>query len=250
MKFLLLIAFIATQYIFALVTIAPVEIGDKPGFSSTIEAALETKRGNSDTDDYKASARVTYDNNESYVAWLEVSGAYGEANNEENTNKLFSHARYIHAITEELLRGELFLQLQNDEFKEIKSRALSGIGARFKLHNIWQNSRGYLGLGAFYEDVAYNNPLINPSEQNIRANAYFAYSINLNKSASATYTLYYQPKVNDFSDNVQSHEIELKLDIYKNLLLKFSLSYDTDSEPPIGVRKYDLTQNTSFILNF
>ncbi|MBE0514937.1 DUF481 domain-containing protein [Sulfurimonas sp.] len=250
MKFLLLVTLIITQHLFALVSIAPVEIGDKPGFSSTIEAALETKRGNTDTDSYKASARTTYDSNTTYVTWAEISGAYGKANGEENTNKLFSHARYIHAITEELIRGEGFLQLENDEFKHINSRALAGLGGRFKLKDIIQNSRGYLGLGAFYEDIVYNNPLINPSEENIRANAYFAYSINFNKSSSIAYTLYYQPKVKDFSDNVQSHEVELKLDIYKNLLLKFSLSYNTDSKPPIGVQRYDFTQNTSFIFNF
>ncbi|MDT8338406.1 MAG: DUF481 domain-containing protein [Sulfurimonas sp.] len=250
MKFLLLVTLIITQHLFALVSITPVEIGDKPGFSSTIEAALETKRGNTDTDSYKASARTTYDSNESYVAWAEISGAYGKANGEENTNKLFSHARYIHAITKERVRGEGFLQLENDEFKHINSRALAGLGARFKLHDMLQNSRGYLGIGAFYEDIVYNNPLINPSEENIRANAYFAYSINFNANSSVAYTLYYQPKVNDFSDNVQSHEVELKLDIYKNLLLKFSLSYNTDSKPPIGVERYDFTQNTSFIFNF
>ena len=250
MKFLLLITLITTQYVFALVSIAPVEIGDKPGFSSTIEAALETKRGNSDTDSYKASARTTYDSNQSYVAWVEVSGAYGKANGVENTNKLFSHARYIHAITEELIRGEVFLQLQNDDFKEIKNRTLGGLGARFKLHDILQNSRGYLGIGAFYEDIDYNDPLINPPEENIRANAYFAYSINFSTDSSVAYTLYYQPKLNDFSDNVQSHEVELKLSVYKNLFLKFTISYDTDSKPAVGVEKYDFTQNTSFIFNF
>jgi hypothetical protein len=113
-----------------------------------------------------------------------------------------------------------------------------------------EDSRGYLGLGAFYEDITYNNPLINPSEENIRANAYFAYSINLNNDSSIAYTLYYQPKLNDFGDNVQSHEVELKLSIYKNLFLKFTLSYDTDSKPPVGVERYDFTQNTSFIFNF
>ncbi len=195
MKFLLLITLIFAQHIFALVTITPVEIGDKSGFSSTIEAALETKRGNSDTDSYKASARTTYDSNKNYVTWAEVSGAYGKANGEENTNKLFSHARYIHAITKERVRGEGFLQLENDEFKHINSRALAGLGVRFKLQNMLQNSRGYLGLGAFYEDITYNNPLINPSEENIRANAYFAYSINLNNDSSIAYTLYYQPKL-------------------------------------------------------
>lgn len=250
MKFLLLIALIAAQHLFALVTIAPVEIGDKPGFSSNIEASLETKRGNSDTDSYKASARVTYDSNATYVTWMEISGAYGKANNQENTNKLFSHARYIHALTQEIVRGEAFLQLQNDKFKNISSRAIAGLGARFKLQDIVQNSRGYLGLGAFYEDIEYNNPLVNPSEENIRANAYFAYSVNFSTDSSIAYTLYYQPKINDLSDNVQSHEVELKLSVYKNLFLKFSLSYDTDSKPPVGVEKYDFTQNTSFIFNF
>jgi len=250
MKSLLLITLLTIQHLFALVTITPVEIGDKPGFSSTVEAALETKRGNTDTDSYKASARVTYDSNTTYVSWAEISGAYGKANGEENTNKLFFHARYIHAITEESIRGETFLQLENDEFKNINSRALGGIGARFKLHGIVQNSRGYLGIGAFYEDIVYNDPLINPSEENIRANAYFAYSINLNPTSLLAYTLYYQPKVNDLGDNVQSHEVELKLNIYKDLFLKFSLSYNTDSKPAVGVEKYDFTQNTSFIFNF
>ncbi|HEY9202857.1 MAG TPA: DUF481 domain-containing protein [Sulfurimonas sp.] len=250
MKFLLLITLFSVHHLFALVTISPVEIGDKPGFSSTIEAALETKRGNSDTDSYKASARVTYDSNTTYVSWAEISGAYGKANGDENTNKLFSHARYIHAITKEIVRGEAFLQLENDEFKHINSRALAGIGGRFKLKDMIEDSRGYLGLGAFYEDISYNNPLINPSEENIRANAYFAYSINFSSDSSIAYTLYYQPKLNDFGDNVQSHEVELKLSIYKNLFLKFTLSYDTDSKPPVGVERYDFMQNTSFIFNF
>lgn len=250
MKFLLLITLFTIHHLFALVTISPVEIGDKPCFSSTIEAALETKRGNSDTDSYKASARVTYDSNTTYVAWAEISGAYGKANGVENTNKLFSHARYIHALTEETIRSEVFLQLENDEFKNINSRALGGLGARFKLQDILQNSRGYLGIGAFYEDIVFDNPLINPSEENIRANAYFAYSINLNNDSSIAYTLYYQPKLNELSDNVQSHELELKLSLYKNLFLKFTLSYNTDSKPAVGVDKYDFTQNTSFIFNF
>lgn len=250
MKFLLLITLITTQYVFALVSIAPVEIGDKPGFSSTIEAALETKRGNTDTDSYKASARTTYDSSQSYVTWAEVSGAYGKASGEENTNKLFLHARYIHAITDKTLRAEAFGQLQNDKFKQINSRALIGGGVRFKLFDLLQNGKGYFGIGAFYENIRYENELINPSEDNLRLNSYFAYSVDINKNSSIAYTLYYQPKIDRLNDDVQSHEAELKLSVYENVFLKFSLSYDTDSKPPIGVAKYDFTQNTSFIFNF
>ncbi|QHG92000.1 DUF481 domain-containing protein [Sulfurimonas sp. CVO] len=250
MKFYLLITLITTQYLFALVSIAPVEIGEKPGFSNSIETSLETTRGNTDTDSYKASLRTTYDNNTSYIVWAEVSGAYGKASGEENTNKLFSHIRYIHALTDETLRAELFAQLQNDKFRQINSRALGGAGLRFKLFDLLKNGKGYFGAGIFYENIRYENPIIDPTEDNVRVNSYFSYAIEFNKTSSAAYTLYYQPKVDDFSDNVQSHELELKLNIYQNLFLKFSLSYNTDSEPPLGVKKYDFTQNTSFIFNF
>ncbi len=250
MKIYLLITLITTQYLFALVSIAPVEIGDKPGFSSSIETSLETTRGNTDTDSYKASLRTTYDNNESYVAWAEISGAYGKASGEENTNKLFSHIRYIHAVTDETVRAEVFAQLQNDKFRQINRRTLGGAGLRFKLFDLLKNGKGYFGAGAFYENIKYENPLIDPSEDNTRVNSYFSYAIEFNKTSSAAYTLYYQPKVDDFSDNVQSHELELKLNVYKDLFLKFSVSYNTDSKPPLGVKEYDFTQNTSFIFNF
>lgn len=250
MKFLLILTLIITQHLFALVTIIPVEIGENPGFSSTIEAELETKKGNSDTDSYKASARVTYDSDERYVTWSEISGAYERANREENTNKLFLHTRYIHAITEKTIRYELFGQLQNDKFKEINSRALAGGGLRFRLFELFQNSKGYFGVGAFYENIRYENRPINPSEDNLRLNSYFAYSIDLTPTSSLAYTLYYQPKIDDISDDVQSHEIELKVDIYKNLSLKFAISYETDTNPPSGVGRYDFTQNTSLLLKF
>lgn len=250
MKNLLLILFIFTQSLFGLVTIAPVEIGQKPGLSNTLEAALETTRGNSDTDNYKASFRTTYDNAYDHVAWAEISGAYGKANGQENTNKLFSHVRYIHALTEEIVRGEIFAQVQKDEFKRINSRVLGGGGVRFKIFDLLQNSKGYLGIGAFYENIRYKSSLLDPSENNLRVNSYFAYTIDLNENSSVAYTLYYQPKADDFNDNIQSHDIELKLNIYKDLFLKFTVSYDRDTKPPMGIKKYDLTQNTSFIYNF
>lgn len=250
MKTFTILLLFLSQQLFALITVAPVEIGDKPGTSASIEAALSTTRGNTDTDSYKGSARITYDSDTSYVTWAEISGSYGKSGGEKNTDKLFSHVRYIHALTPETLRWELFAQLQTDEFKQINSRALSGGGIRLRLFDLLEGGKGYFGIGAFYENIRYKEPDIDPSEDNARLNSYFAYSIDLSDTSSIAYTIYYQPKIDKFSDNVQSHDLELKLGIYKKLFLKFSLSYDTDTEPPAGVKKYDFSQTTSLVLDF
>ena len=87
MKTPILITLLTAQSLFGLVSIIPVEIGKEIGLSNIAEASLETKRGNTDTDNYKASYRTTYDDGKNFVTWGEASGAYGKANGNENTNK-------------------------------------------------------------------------------------------------------------------------------------------------------------------
>ena len=250
MKTPILITLLTAQSLFALVSIIPAEIGKEVGLSNIAEASLETTRGNSDTDKYKASYRTTYDNGEKFVTWAEASGSYGKANGDENTNKLFAHARYIHAVTEESVRAEIFTQYQNDMFMSIKNRILYGTGARFKILDRERDARGYLGLGLFHESISYKKPQINPHENKVRLNSYFSYSIDLTEKTSAAYTLYFQPKVDDVSDYIQSHEFELKVHLIKNMFLKFAVDYTLDSESPVGIKRYDFAQNTSFIFNF
>jgi len=251
MKLLIIIAFITTQYLFALVSIAPVEIGEKIGVSGKIEAGLETKRGNTNKDNYKASVRVTYDNATDYVTWAEISGEYGKSNGVEDTSKAFAHVRYIHRVTNnEKLRYELFAQLENDQFRQIKSRVLGGAGLRYKVFNSMERGKGYFGFGGFYESIKYKNQQIDPAESNERINTYLAYSIDFGNSSQFSYSLYYQPKVNNFSDYVHTNKLELQFQLYKELFLKLNATLDVDTNPPIGVNKSNFTQRTTFVFNF
>jgi putative salt-induced outer membrane protein YdiY len=251
MKKILLIGILTTQYLFALVSISPVELGKKPGLSGSFEAGLETKRGNTDKDNYKASVKINYDNNESYVIWGEFSGEYGESNYAKDTNKAFSHLRYIHSLTnDENLRYELFAQLESDEFRQINSRTLGGAGLRYRVFNSPKNGKGFLGLGGFYENIEYKNPLIDPSEDNARINSYLAYSIDYTELSTFSYVVYYQPKVDDYDDYIFSNQLELKINIIKTLFLKINVSWNEDSAPPVGVEKNDFTQTTTFVFDF
>ncbi len=248
MKTILLFLLFTTQYLFALISITPVEIGENPGLHTKINASLETKRGNTDRDNYKAGTRIAYDNNTTYVTWMELSGEYGKSNSIENTNKLFMHIRYIHAVTKENIRAEALAQIQNDKFKLINERTLAGGGLRFKVFDTIKNSKGYFGVGAFYEHISYTSN--DPIENNLIMNNYLAYTMTFPNGALFTYTFYYQPMISNFGDYIQSHKAQLKLNIYERLYLSFKLSYDYDSVPPQGIGKYDFYQETAFIFEF
>lgn len=251
MKKIILIGILASQYLFGLVSIVPVEIGKQPGISGTFEVGLETKRGNTDKDKYKASTRITYDNNESYVAWAELSGEYGRSKHVTDTSEVFSHLRYVHSLTnDENLRYELFVQLENDKFKEIRRKMLGGGGLRYRVLNFYEGGKGYLGFGGFFESVKYTDPDIDPSEDNVRLNSYFAYTFPITDMSTISYVLYYQPKIDDFSDNILSNELELKLNIVKTLFLKFNVSMVQDSDPAVDVKKYEFIQTTTFLYKF
>lgn len=248
MKIFIISLLLLTQQLFALISIVPVEIGEEPGFHGKIATALETKRGNTDKDNYKLGIRFDYDNNESYHTWIEMSGEYGESNSVKDTNKLYLHLRHIHAISNKDICAESFIQAQDDEFKLIKRRLLLGGGMRLKLFELHKSGKGYFGLGALYEDIRYTS--LDPKEDNFRMSSYLAYTTKLGDDSDLSYTVFYQPKISDFSNYVSSQKLALKVHIYKRLFLNFQLSYDVDSRPPLGVEESDFTQTTSFVFDF
>jgi DNA-dependent RNA polymerase auxiliary subunit epsilon len=250
MKYIIFLLIITNQ-LYALVSIKPVDIGENTGVTGGVELGLDTKRGNIHKDTYKASARIMYDNNISYVVWTQVSGEYAKANKVEDTNKKYLHIRYIHKLSDELLRYELFLQAQEDKFKAIKQRRVAGLGLRIKMFSTAISGQGYFGLGTLYENIRYIEPTIDPYENNIRVNSYLAYSIKFMSNSSLAYTIYYQPLVEEFSDYVMTNDLELKLQVFKKLYLRFSLSYDKDSQPSKAIaEKYDISQSTTFLYEF
>ncbi|QSZ43072.1 DUF481 domain-containing protein [Sulfurimonas aquatica] len=251
MKFFIFLVLITTHTLYALVAIAPVDIGAKEGLSGKVEAGFETKRGNTDKDNYQASLRLLYDEGQEYVAWGEISLEYGQSNARKDTNKAFSHARYIHALLDRKdLVYELFTQLESDEFRKIHSRLLLGAGIRYRFFNNTTKGKGYFGLSAFHEYIDYTNSNLNPLENNQRLNSYIAYSVNFSQSSKFSASIYYQPKVHDFKDYIQTNSIELNFKIYKQLLLKLSTIYNIDTKPPSGVKEVDFTQRVTFIYDF
>ena len=250
MKNLFLLSILLTTTLHAIVAIKPRVVGDKPGFSGSITASFDTKRGNTETDNYKGAVKVLYDNNISHLIWGMLSYEYGEANSVKNTNKIFSHLRYIGLTTIKNFNKEAYIQASDDEFKGIKNRLLAGGGMRYKIFGNDYYGRTYVGMSAYIEHIIYGNDAIDPTENNVRGNFNLAYQLPLNEDSEFNALAYYQPRVDAPSDFYSSATIGFQLHVYLSLFLNFKITHEYDSEPAIGVLKEDIASSTEFVFKF
>jgi hypothetical protein len=110
--------------------------------------------------------------------------------------------------------------------------------------------KGYAGLGAFFEKVAYSRDTPNPDEDNGRLNSYIAYTKSFMAASKVSYIGYYQPRFDESSDFVALHSVELVVPVYGKLNLSLTFTYDYDSRPPAGVEKRDTAYKTALFWEF
>ena len=248
MRFLLLL-FTLFNFSFAVVSIAPVEIGKAPGTSGQINASFQTQRGNTDADSYSGGAKIQYDDNASYVTWAEFVFHYAEASGVKNTNDTYAHLRYIHTYDHiKNINWEAFIQSETNQFTSVDERLITGGGYRFNIHDD-ELGAIYLGTGAFYEHIDYSTS-IDPKESNLRGNFYLSYNKEFGKDSSLSYTGYYQPKLNNYHDYLISNSLELQVYVYLKIYLSLKVVYAVDSHPAISIKKDDFSQVTSLIYKF
>ena len=251
MRSLLFLSLFISTSLFALVTIAPVDIGTKTGMSGNVSGSLSSKSGNTQKDEYSLGVLLQYDQGIDYVVWGTVTYDYGKSNGTKNEDKTYAHLRYIHAIDERKeFTGEFFLQTEQDKFKDINARSLAGTGLRWRFLNSSEWGKGYFGADGLLEKINYAHQQSNPNENNIRLNTYLAFTQTFINESKLSYLGYYQPKFGDISDYVSVQTLELIVPIYGKLNLSFTAKYGYDSCPPIDVKKEDTSYLTSLLWIF
>lgn len=251
MRSLLPFALFISTSLSALVTIAPVDIGSKPGFSGNISGSLSSKSGNTQKDDYSLGVLLQYDQGSDYVVWGTLTYDYGTSNGTKNEDKTYAHVRYIHALDErQEWTGECFVQTEQDKFKDINARSLAGGGLRWRFLHSEEFGKGYVGADGLLEKINYAHPQINPNENNVRLNSYLAITQTFENKSKLSYLGYYQPKFEDFSDFVSLQTLEFIVPIYGKLNLSFTAKYGYDSAPPVNVKKEDTSYLTSLVWTF
>jgi hypothetical protein len=150
---------------------------------------------------------------------------------EKFSNTGFGHLRYNRKLGE-VVRWEVFTQIQYNSLTKIDKRILGGTGFRFKL-TPYEKAKFYLGVAYMYEYEELLDPLVYNKDH--RASSYFTFSLFPADNVSLVSTMYVQPLLRDARDYRLSNESTLILDITKKLSLNATFKYAYDAVPPAGV---------------
>lgn len=250
MRYLLGVLLLWGTQSLAIVDIAPVEVGDKPGVSGHIAGSYASKSGNTEKDEYDLSGKAQYDSDADYITFIQGAYERTESGDIKTEDQKYAHARYLHKLNEETLYGELFLQYRENIFKGIDQRWLAGANLRWRFLSGAEWGKLYVGIGAFRESIDYTAAVVDGDESTTRMNSYLAYTHEVSDTTKFSMVGYYQPSFEDSDDEYASFIAELEVHVVKQLYLSFTYEVDYDSMPPVGVEKQDRMVKTSISWKF
>ena len=240
--FILTLALIGMHsYASAIINIEDLRKEGEVGLFQSISGSVDASRGNRDRDFYSFTYRI--DNNldtvDSFLVISQSERKYvGEVIDESN----FFHGRLIFK-NKSKLHYELFAQRSENPFRNYRKREVTGLGFRYLI-----NDHARLGMAFINEDEEDLN-MVNTKTD--RLNIYFHDDFEVGENIYFNTTVYVQPSIDDFSDDVKSSAI-FALDFKVNEQVTISLQYSrfNDNAPPLNADKMDESISTKFSWNF
>lgn len=218
------------------------------GWSSQVSLSMSGKKGNTDTDTSSLGLGVQFVEPQSRT-FLIGSGEYGRSDGVVDDEEYFAHLRHTHRFTKKL-DWEVFTQYENKPFESDNSRSL--VGAGFRAESNFYGFVGHTGLGIMHEQESVtdtNNETI--EESNKRFNLFADLKYRFSEESNWVGLIYYQPKVDDFSDHQYVVSTGVDATVAEPVKLAFDVAYRYDSTPLGGVlQKNDMTYNFSINIEF
>lgn len=222
-----------------------------PGLHSTLGADLGLIAGNSDLLQLKSNLRFDYRNGGNHF-FLVGQYQQGSKDRRRFINKGFAHLRGVKALRPRL-QVEGFLQREFNEFIDLEGRRLAGGGLRIR----WRQREGpaeespplqlNTGIGLMWEreqidtsGQAPGDPVHGAVASLVRSTNYLVVRWQLDERLTLFSTTYYQVDLRRLSDYRVLWEGRLGFTVTKRLSLTINLDLRYDSEPPRGIKPYDL----------
>ena len=226
MKKLLLLLLLIPSFIFSqIINIETKKESNEKVFSGLIELAF----------DYNKSTEIDWEFiNSTYLRWdsdfmtilLINEIDLDRAGDKDFANDGFQHLRISYHINDNLAI-ESFIQNQHDLVHNIENRQLAGLGLRKTFLK-----SGIIGFSTFYEHEELVDKLINDA---FRLSIYNRLIFNIFKKVEFSNVLYFQPKVEDFTDYRLALGATLSIPISEKLFFTNSLNLSHDSSPAIDI---------------
>jgi hypothetical protein len=178
---------------------------------------------------YDAGAKLHFQFKQKDYLWLFLNEyRLIKGGDTKYVNSAFSHLRYNHKITKELLRWEAFLQLQYNGALSVGARFLAGTGPRLKFIET-DLFRLYAAALYMYEYEENVNKTIFLRKH--RVSSYVTFTLETT-SFEVIHTTYYQPNLKSFTKDYRlSSQTDLNFKITKSLKFVTGFSYRFETEP-------------------
>jgi hypothetical protein len=202
---------------------------DTPGFSIRNTTSIDFSSGN--TNEFEVGEQLRLDwNNPIQDYYAVIDYEFKRANKQKTKNKGFIHLRSIRQLNKDKIMAEAFTQLEFDQFLQLQSRFLLGMGVRSDLLQLFSDSgfnkalKLFIGIGLMYEDEHYTTdpPII---VSHYRSTNYISLAMSLSEHAQLGFVTYYQPALEAFKDFRFSADVNLTIDVLKNLALSLKIRY-------------------------
>lgn len=221
------------------------------GLHTTLGADLGLMAGNSDLLQLKSNLRFDYLGGGNHF-FLVIQYQQGSKDQRRFINKGFAHLRGVRALRPRL-HVEGFLQREFNEFIALEDRQLAGGGLRIRWRQRQDSSEKppplqlNTGIGLMWEreriettGQASGDPVHGAVASLVRSTNYLVVSWQLDERLALFSTTYYQVDLRRFSDYRILWEGRLGVNLTKRLSLTLNLDLRYDSEPPTGIKHYDL----------
>lgn len=153
------------------------------------------------------------------------------AEGENFVNNGFAHLRYNTRLSN-VIRQEVFTQIQYNNLTKVNLRYLAGTGPRFKI-TPYERAKFYWGIAYMFEYEELLDPV--RIHRDHRISSYLSFTLTPEENVKFISTTYVQPLIRDFTDYRILNENALSLAITGNLAFEVFFQISYDSEPPPGV---------------
>ena len=213
----------------------------KDGTSADIAFSAILIKGNSEILNIDASSGIFYKKGRTELL-LKGTVNLGEKNKEKYINKGFVHLRWVRELSP-VLSGEIFTQAEFNEFILLKNRKLGGAGVRVKVLKK-KNLSIFAGSGLMYEGEKFSERggiSLKADTEFFKTTNYISLNCRFNKTSSLGIVTYWQARISRLADHRFLTDITLQFKVTGSLSFISTIHHRYDNDPPMTIKKYDLT---------
>jgi hypothetical protein len=220
------------------------------GVSGSLGVDMTFRTGNVDIVKLKVSGRLDYAAG-GFRTFVLTGGDFGWESGDAFSNEAILHLRQVFRA-DARVKPETFEQINYDKRRALTFRGLLGGGLRVTVLQ-WSGSRVWFGTAYMFERERLELPAdaVHPDQTWAhRWSNYLSARIAVTESAGIVWTVYAQPRFDDFEDVRVLGDTRMEVRVGGPVSLVTSFLLRWDSRPPDDIEALDTTLGTGLRLRF